>query len=682
MTTETTYACTYSPDDNKLRLNASARLDAETYARVKVAGFAWAPKQGQFVAPMWTPERADLALDLAGEISDEDSTLMDRAEGRAERFSDYEAKRGTEAARAADHARTLAGGIPIGQPILIGHHSEARARRDAERIERGMRKAVDLFDTAEYWRHRAAGAIRHAKYKEDSAVRHRRIKGIEADQRKQEKTIAEHESAARIWAKIPRYEWDKQTALALFLAGRSSIGSWGVYSELQGGRMHGDTAWRLSVASCEAIIQRARRWLDHYDNRLSYERAMLGEAGGIAADRFDIQPGGRVLIGSEWCVVLRVNKSGGRVVSVRTTARYSAVRGIKEVTDYREPEGDDAAKVAAVVKAAPLCNYRTEGCVEMTAAEWKMTTQRSDSYYVEKVKATPEAQAHRRRSACKAGGGWMRVPVFLTDAKVTQPPAPNAMPSSSARGPWNTEPRPAAEPVTFARKTEPSTLPPVPTDTAPLPTDTRAEFEAMRVSLRAGVQVVSAPQLFPTPAHLAARMVELADITHGARVLEPSAGTGRLIQALRDNGPGYTITAVELDFRMVDHLRVSMSVDDTRQGDFLALTPADLGCPFDRILMNPPFALGADVEHVTHAVQFLKPGGRLVAIMSAGVLFRSDRKTGHFRQLVERMGGIMEELPADTFATSGTGVNTVLVVLDAPQADEKAVSSSAQASLV
>jgi hypothetical protein len=51
------YTATYSPEDNKLRLSATSRLDAETYARVKAAGSSWAPKQEIFVAPMWTPAR-------------------------------------------------------------------------------------------------------------------------------------------------------------------------------------------------------------------------------------------------------------------------------------------------------------------------------------------------------------------------------------------------------------------------------------------------------------------------------------------------------------------------------------------------------------------------------------------------------------------------------------------------
>src|ERR1041384_6450701 len=84
---------TYCPDDNKLRLYSLTRLDAETYARVKAEGFKWAPKQDLFVAPCWTPSREDLLLELCGEIDDEDTSLVDRAEQRAERFEDYSDKR-------------------------------------------------------------------------------------------------------------------------------------------------------------------------------------------------------------------------------------------------------------------------------------------------------------------------------------------------------------------------------------------------------------------------------------------------------------------------------------------------------------------------------------------------------------------------------------------------------------
>jgi len=177
------YNATYSPDDNKLRLYPSARLDAETYARVKAAGFRWAPKQDLFVAPAWTPEREDLLLSLAGEIEDEDKTLSDRADERAERFEEYREKRTDDAEQARAAVAQLADNIPLGQPILVGHHSEQRARKDAERIENGMRRAVRMWETAQYWQDRARGAIRHARYKErpDSPrASHQRARGRHA----------------------------------------------------------------------------------------------------------------------------------------------------------------------------------------------------------------------------------------------------------------------------------------------------------------------------------------------------------------------------------------------------------------------------------------------------------------------------------------------------------------------
>ena len=70
---------TYSAEDNKLRLYADGRLDAETYAEVKAAGFQWAPKQELFVAPSWSPAREDLLLELCEEIEDEDYSATERA---------------------------------------------------------------------------------------------------------------------------------------------------------------------------------------------------------------------------------------------------------------------------------------------------------------------------------------------------------------------------------------------------------------------------------------------------------------------------------------------------------------------------------------------------------------------------------------------------------------------------
>jgi hypothetical protein len=54
----------------------------------------------------------------------------ERLEARAERLR-------AEATRRYAGAREISSHIPFGQPILVGHHSEGRHRRDLERINRG-----------------------------------------------------------------------------------------------------------------------------------------------------------------------------------------------------------------------------------------------------------------------------------------------------------------------------------------------------------------------------------------------------------------------------------------------------------------------------------------------------------------------------------------------------------------
>jgi len=281
-----TFTGTYSPDDNKLRLYASRRLDVETYARVKAAGFIWAPKQDLFVAPTWSPLREDLLIDLAGQIDDEDTSLVERAEVRSERFEGYSERRGTEAESAREAVAAIADHIPFGQPILVGHHSERHARRDAERIQNGMRRAVKLWETSTYWTSRAAGAIRHAKYKERPDVRARRIKTIGAEQRKFQREIAECEHLGGGWAKLTDAQsitrGGEPTTFAervRFLAGRGIGCRYELAQELDEGKITPEQAQANVVAFFERRKAHLQRWVAHCDNRLAYERAMLDASG-------------------------------------------------------------------------------------------------------------------------------------------------------------------------------------------------------------------------------------------------------------------------------------------------------------------------------------------------------------------------------------------------------------------
>ncbi len=166
---------------------------------------------------------------------------------------------------------------------------------------------------------------------------------------------------------------------------------------------------------------------------------------------------------------------------------------------------------------------------------------------------------------------------------------------------------------------------------------------------------------FETPYPLAKRLCEMADIFVDMRVLEPSAGRGAILDVLTDHVAKNRIYAVEVLPMNATYLQEKGFY--AMLGDFLSLKP-DEDLPLaDRIVMNPPFAKQADIDHVRHAFTFLEPGGRLVSVMSAGVKFRENRKTLEFREFVDGHG-IMLDNPPDAFKSSGTAVNTVTVALD------------------
>ncbi len=662
---------TYSPEDNKLRLYPFARLSREDYQRVRDAGFIWAPKQELFVAPMWTPARAELLARLCGGIEDEDDSLMQRAEDRADRFEGYSERRGQEADAARRQVEAVAGRFEMGQPILVGHHSERRARKDKERIDNGMRKAVKLWDTRDYWARRAEAAKAHAAYKQDPQVRFRRLKGIEADLRKAVKIVEDAQRFLKLW----QTEGLTQ-AQAVAIANRDSV------RVVEAGNSWGSGAWDMltrennprSLAEVVELAERFHRgrisaqepWIAHYEHRIAYERAMLGEGGGLVAEAFELQAGGQVLIGGTWLTVVRVNKKDGRPVSVTTNARYVRVRGVEEITEYKAPSEEQAATVSKAKKLPPLVNYPHSGATEMTKAEWDRTHKdykgtrehgqgaRSRGYGRAELADQAESAfgLHRVRVVVRAGS---LKSVFITDAKVTQPPAADAQAGARAALP---------APVPVGR-----TVPVVEHEKAER--DGAESIEAMRSALRSGGAAVAvAPQLFPTPPDLAARMVREAQPEIGSRVLEPSAGTGNLLRALPGVLPfgegnrqtACYVVAVEINVGLSSALFREGLAHHVENRDFLELSAVELGGLFDVVLMNPPFANAADIAHIRHALGMLKPGGRLVAICANG-----PRQVEALQPLAEASGGFYEPQPEGTFREAGTNVRVALVVIHKPE---------------
>ena len=162
-------------------------------------------------------------------------------------------------------------------------------------------------------------------------------------------------------------------------------------------------------------------------------------------------------------------------------------------------------------------------------------------------------------------------------------------------------------------------------------------------------------QFYETPPELACRMVAIAGVREGHRVLEPSAGKGAILKALPG---GVHRTAVELNPSMVE---IKALADSVHYTDFLQ-SNGELGT-FDRIIANPPFPNGQDVDHVRHMFESLKPGGVTVSIMSPAWQYRTDGKHADFRTWLEGLDHEVESLPEGTFKSSGTNVRSVLVTI-------------------
>lgn len=233
---------------------------------------------------------------------------------------------------------------------------------------------------------------------------------------------------------------------------------------------------------------------------------------------------------------------------------------------------------------------------------------------------------------------------------------------------------------------------------------------------------------FPTSAEVADQMIEAADLAPDMAVLEPSAGMGHLADRIREAGAepdvieisserralleekGYTTQNVD-DFlelkprefytfgdtfrapdgaegimrgsngdrvRLVDASGEMVGAGFYSRSDLTGIAHNGTASGYDRIIMNPPFNSRRDAEHVRHAFDLLKPGGRIVAIMGEGVFFGQDKKAQDFRDWLESVGGTSEKLPEGSFMDPSlpvnTGVSARMVVIDKPAGKEATFS--------
>lgn len=172
-------------------------------------------------------------------------------------------------------------------------------------------------------------------------------------------------------------------------------------------------------------------------------------------------------------------------------------------------------------------------------------------------------------------------------------------------------------------------------------------------------QAVAAPQLFQTPPALAKELAGMLPQVQGMRVLEPSSGLGRLLDAVQYLNPS-EVMAVECHADLCRELfRQDRAGVKLLQRNFLTIDQRpdqggeEIG-EFDAVIMNPPFTMRSDIRHILHALKFLKRGGTLAAICM---------DTHHREKILRPMASEWRKIPAGAFSKEGTGVACIMLTI-------------------
>lgn len=221
-----------------------------------------------------------------------------------------------------------------------------------------------------------------------------------------------------------------------------------------------------------------------------------------------------------------------------------------------------------------------------------------------------------------------------------------------------------------------------------------------------------------TPAHVTTLMAELANVSPGDVVLDPTAGTGSFLLAaekvarerehnsspLNNNGRSPVFCGIELQDKLFtlattnmllrhgsSHIAHGSIFDPDAEALFLPCAPGqgkEVNNParkFDKILINPPYGLAknknsrhlSELAFMERALELLNPGGKLAAIVPQSTII------GKTKDDKERKRHILEHntleavvtVNSSAFAESGYSPHTVIVVFTGgkPHPDDKQV---------
>lgn len=154
-----------------------------------------------------------------------------------------------------------------------------------------------------------------------------------------------------------------------------------------------------------------------------------------------------------------------------------------------------------------------------------------------------------------------------------------------------------------------------------------------------------------TPEPLAERVVDLAGIKPGSKVLEPEAGIANIADAAKKITPDVDCIELDPDFRTL----LTFKGHNIVAWDLFKYEQRPV---YDAVLMNPPFS--AEIEHIKYAFGFLKPGGTLVAVCSKRFNYIKTNGYPEFQLWLEQRGLYYENAGRE-FEMTGTATAIIKI---------------------
>ena len=136
---------------------------------------------------------------------------------------------------------------------------------------------------------------------------------------------------------------------------------------------------------------------------------------------------------------------------------------------------------------------------------------------------------------------------------------------------------------------------------------------------------------YPTPRAVVEKMLEGIDVADKI-VLEPSAGTGNIVDVLKDYG-AREVLACEINDKWRDILQNKCTVIGS---DFLKLTAEDVA-GIDLLIQNPPFSDG--INHILHAYGIAPEGTTIISLINDDNLegYRTEPRM-KLQEIIEQCG--------------------------------------------